>query len=68
LLAIFRIAVVQPPHRHGALLLAGFLLGPECQDVLSKFGYGSAAKNRGFKRWRPDLLSEARKSNRRNEP
>jgi hypothetical protein len=29
-------------------------LGPEGQAVLEKFEYGSAAKNLGFKRWRPD--------------
>jgi iron(III) transport system substrate-binding protein len=45
---------VQPPHPHGALLLADYLLGPEGQAVLNKYEYGSAAKNLGFKRWRPD--------------
>jgi iron(III) transport system substrate-binding protein len=45
---------LQPPHPHAALLLADFLLGPEGQAVLEKFEYGSAAKNLGFKRWRPD--------------
>jgi ABC-type Fe3+ transport system substrate-binding protein len=44
----------QPPHPHGGLLLADYLLGPEGQAVLEKFEYGSAAKNLGFKRWRPD--------------
>ena len=44
----------QPPHPHGALLLADYLLGPEGQAVLAKFEYGSATKNLGFKRWRPD--------------
>jgi iron(III) transport system substrate-binding protein len=44
----------QPPHPHAALLLADYLLGPEGQSVLEKFEYGSAAKNLGFKRWRPD--------------
>jgi iron(III) transport system substrate-binding protein len=44
----------QPPHPHAALLLADYLLGPEGQAVLEKFEYGSAAKNLGFKRWRPD--------------
>ena len=44
----------QPPHPHGALLLADYLLGPEGQAVLEKFEYGSAAKDLGFKRWRPD--------------
>jgi iron(III) transport system substrate-binding protein len=45
---------VQPPHPHAALLLADYLLGPEGQAILEKFEYGSAAKNLGFKRWRPD--------------
>jgi iron(III) transport system substrate-binding protein len=45
---------VQPPHPHGALLLADYLLGVEGQAVLEKFEYGSASKNLGFKRWRPD--------------
>jgi iron(III) transport system substrate-binding protein len=45
---------VQPPHPHATLLLADYLLGPEGQAVLEKFEYGSAAKNLGFKRWRPD--------------
>ena len=45
---------VQPPHPHGALLLADYLLGPEGQAILEKFEYGSAMKNLGFKRWRPD--------------
>jgi iron(III) transport system substrate-binding protein len=44
----------QPPHPHAALLMADYLLGPEGQAVLEKFEYGSAAKNLGFKRWRPD--------------
>jgi iron(III) transport system substrate-binding protein len=45
---------VQPPHPHAALLLADYLLGPEGQAVLEKYEYGSAAKNLGFTRWRPD--------------
>ena len=44
----------QSPHPHAALLLADYLLGPEGQAVLEKFEYGSATKNLGFKRWRPD--------------
>ncbi len=44
----------QPPHPHAALLLADYLLGPEGQSVLEKYQYGSASKNLGFKRWRPD--------------
>ena len=45
---------VQPPHPHGALLLADYLLGPEGQGVLQKYHYGTASKDYGFKRWRPD--------------
>jgi iron(III) transport system substrate-binding protein len=45
---------MQPPHPHAALLLADYLLGPEGQSVLEKYEYGSATKNLGFKRWRPD--------------
>jgi len=44
----------QPPHPHAALLLADYLLGPEGQAVLEKYEYGSATKNLGFKRRRPD--------------
>lgn len=45
---------VQPPHPHGALLLADYLLGPDGQGMLEKYQYGNAAKNYGFKRWRPE--------------
>src|SRR5258706_3792663 len=45
---------VQPPHPHGALLLADYLLGPEGQGVLEKYYYGNGAKNYGFKKWRPE--------------
>lgn len=45
---------VQPPHPHAALLLADYLLGPEGQGILERYQYGNAAKNYGFKRWRPD--------------
>ena len=45
---------VQPPHPHGALLLADYLLGPEGQGVLEKYHYGNASKNYGFKKWRPE--------------
>lgn len=44
----------QPPHPHGALLLADYLLGSEGQGVLKKFHYGNASSNYGFKRWRPE--------------
>ena len=44
----------QPPHPHGALLMADYLLGPEGQAVLEKYQYGNGAKNYGFKKWRPE--------------
>ncbi len=44
----------QPPHPHGALLMVDFLLGPEGQGILERFYYGSATKDQGFKKWRPE--------------
>jgi iron(III) transport system substrate-binding protein len=44
----------QPPHPHAALLMANYLLSQEGQGVLDKYYYGSAAKNLGFTRWRPE--------------
>ena len=43
-----------PPHPHGALLMADFLLSPDGQAVLERFYYGSATKDQGFKKWRPE--------------
>jgi len=43
-----------PPHPHGALLMADFLLSPDGQAILEKFYYGSATKDHGFKKWRPE--------------
>lgn len=43
-----------PPHPHGALLMGDFLLSPDGQAVLEKFYYGSATKDQGFKKWRPE--------------
>lgn len=45
---------LNPPHPHGALLMADFLLSPEGQAVLKKFYYGSATTDQGFKKWRPE--------------
>jgi iron(III) transport system substrate-binding protein len=45
---------LNPPHPHGALLMADFLLSPEGQGILEKFYYGSATKDQGFKKWRPE--------------
>lgn len=43
-----------PPHPHGALLMADFLLSPAGQQVLEKYYYGSGTKDYGFKKWRPE--------------
>jgi iron(III) transport system substrate-binding protein len=43
-----------PPHPHGALLMADYLLSPDGQAILEKFYYGSATKDQGFKKWRPE--------------
>src|SRR5919106_1611803 len=43
-----------PPHPHAALLMTDFLLSSEGQGVLQKFYYGSATKDQGFKKWRPE--------------
>ncbi len=45
---------LRPPHPHAALLMADFLLGPEGQAILEKFYYGSATKDQGFSKWRPE--------------
>jgi hypothetical protein len=34
--------------------MADFLLSPEGQAILEKFYYGSATKDPGFKKWRPE--------------
>ena len=51
----------RPPHPHAALLMADFLLGPEGQGVLELYHYGSASKDYGFKRWRPEHGSTTEK-------
>jgi iron(III) transport system substrate-binding protein len=43
-----------PPHPHAALLMADFLLSPDGQAILEKFYYGSATKDHGFQKWRPE--------------
>jgi iron(III) transport system substrate-binding protein len=43
-----------PPHPHGALLMADFLLSPDGQAILEKFYYGSATKKQSFNKWRPE--------------
>lgn len=47
--------LMNAPHPHAALLFADFLIGPEGQKMMTEqFGYGSAAKDYGFKRWYPE--------------
>ena len=45
---------LNPPHPHGALLMADFLLSPDGQAILESFYYGSATKDQAFKKWRPE--------------
>jgi iron(III) transport system substrate-binding protein len=42
------------PHPHAALLFADYLLGPEGQKILAKFGLESANSKPDFKRWYPE--------------
>jgi iron(III) transport system substrate-binding protein len=56
---------LNPPHPHGALLMADFLLSPDGQGILEKFYYGSATRNQEFKKWRPEhgLTAEKHEKN-----
>lgn len=45
---------VHAPHPAAAILLADFILAPEGQKVLAKFGLDSAANEPAFKRWYPE--------------
>jgi iron(III) transport system substrate-binding protein len=42
------------PHPHTALLFADYLLSPEGQKMLGKFGLDSAMSKPSFKRWYPE--------------
>jgi iron(III) transport system substrate-binding protein len=43
------------PRPHAALLFVDFLISPEGQKIMSEqFGYGSASKDYGFKKWYPE--------------
>lgn len=42
------------PHPYGALLFADYLLSPEGQKLLAKFGLDSATGKPDFKRWYPE--------------
>ena len=48
-------AFLHTPHPHAALLFIDFMIGPEGQKLIAdKYGYGTARKDRGFKRWYPE--------------
>ncbi len=47
-------AAARAPHPHAALLLLDFILGPEGQKILEKFGLESPSKDFGFNRWYPE--------------
>jgi iron(III) transport system substrate-binding protein len=48
-------AFLHTQHPHAALLFIDFMIGPEGQKLISeKYGYGTARKESGFKRWYPE--------------
>lgn len=48
-------AFLHTQHPHAALLFIDFMIGPEGQKLFSeKYGYGTARKDSGFKRWYPE--------------
>lgn len=47
--------LMNAPHPHAALLFVDFLIGPDGQKMMTEqFGYGSASKDYGFKKWYPE--------------
>jgi iron(III) transport system substrate-binding protein len=55
------------PHPHGALLFGDFLLSPEGQKLLGKFGLDSAANKPEFKRWYPEKAMTVEQYDKENE-
>ena len=48
-------AFLYSPHPHATLLFIDFMIGPEGQKLFAeKYGYGTARKESGFKRWYPE--------------
>src|SRR6266850_4266343 len=48
-------AFLHTQHPHAALLFIDFMIGPAGQNLFSeKYGYGTARKDSGFKRWYPE--------------
>jgi iron(III) transport system substrate-binding protein len=56
----------QAPHPHGALLFADFLLSPEGQKFLGKFGLARAMNKPDFKRWYPEAGMTAEEYEKEN--
>ena len=55
------------PHPHGALLFADFLLSPEGQKFLGKFGLDSAMTKPDFKRWYAEAGMTVEQYEKQNE-
>jgi len=55
------------PHPHGALLFADYLLSPEGQKLLGKFGLDSAMNRPPFKRWYAEAGMTVDQYDRENE-
>jgi iron(III) transport system substrate-binding protein len=55
------------PHPYGALLFADFLLSPEGQKFLGKFGLDSAMHKPEFKRWYPEAGLTVEQYEKENE-
>ena len=58
---------VNAPHPHGALLFADFLLSPEGQKLLGKFGLDSAVNKPAFKRYYAEAGMTAGQYEKENE-
>jgi len=55
------------PHPHGALLFADYLLSPEGQKLLGKFGLDSAMNRPSFKRWYAEAGMTVEQYDKENE-
>lgn len=55
------------PHSHGALLFADYLLSPEGQKLLGKFGLDSAMNRPTFKRWYAEAGMTVEQYDKENE-
>jgi iron(III) transport system substrate-binding protein len=55
------------PHPYGALLFGDYLLSPEGQKLLGKFGLDSAMNQPSFKRWYPEVGKTVDQYDKENE-